>query len=72
MQDIVPRHPETIWYQSWKKFFFLYQEAERQKLHELLETETITASVLRYKLQYLPSDIKYEIQGIARKHVLEF
>ncbi|XP_015766222.1 PREDICTED: intracellular protein transport protein USO1-like [Acropora digitifera] len=38
-------------------------EAERQKLHELLETETITASVLRYKLQYLPSDIKYEIQG---------
>jgi len=38
-------------------------EAERQKLHELLEAETITASVLRYKLQYLPSDIKYEIQG---------
>ena len=55
-----------------KKTFFSYQEAERQKLHELLEAETITASVLRYKLQYLPSDIKYEIQGIAQKHVLEF
>ena len=33
-------------------------------MHELLETETITASVLRYKLQYFPSDIKNEIQGI--------
>ncbi|XP_020612495.1 trichohyalin-like [Orbicella faveolata] len=38
-------------------------EAERLKIHELLETETITASVLRYKLQYFPSDIKSEIQA---------
>ncbi|XP_078352328.1 uncharacterized protein LOC144637027 [Oculina patagonica] len=38
-------------------------ETERLKLHELLETETITASVLRYKLQYFPSDIKSEIQA---------
>ncbi|KAM7441727.1 hypothetical protein ABFA07_009266 [Porites harrisoni] len=38
-------------------------ETERLKLHELLETETITASVLRYKLQYFPSDIKNEIQA---------
>lgn len=38
-------------------------ETERMKLHELLETETITASVLRYKLQYLPGDIKSEIQA---------
>lgn len=38
-------------------------EEERLKLHELLETETITASVLRYKLKYFPSDIKSEIQG---------
>ncbi|KAJ7388464.1 hypothetical protein OS493_037456 [Desmophyllum pertusum] len=38
-------------------------ETERLKLHELLETETITASVLRYKLRYFPSDIKSEIQG---------
>ncbi|PFX20675.1 Coiled-coil domain-containing protein 175 [Stylophora pistillata] len=37
-------------------------EEERVKLHELLETETITASVLRYKLKYFPSDIKSEIQ----------
>ena len=35
------------------------------KIHELLETETITASVLRYKLQYFPSDIKSEIQGMT-------
>ena len=33
----------------------------------MLETETITASVLRYKLQYFPSDIKSEIQGIINK-----
>lgn len=38
-------------------------ETERLNLHELLETETITASVLRYKLQYFPSDIKSEIQA---------
>lgn len=38
-------------------------EEERLKLHELLETETITASVLRYKLKYFPSDIKSEIQA---------
>ena len=32
----------------------------------MLETETITASVLRYKLQYFPSDIKSEIQGMIQ------
>lgn len=42
------------------------QDEERLKLHELLETETITASVLRYKLKYFPSDIKSEIQGMIR------
>ncbi|XP_032232929.1 coiled-coil domain-containing protein 175 isoform X2 [Nematostella vectensis] len=37
-------------------------EAERTRLHEILETETIKASVLRYKLQYYPLDIRKEIQ----------
>lgn len=49
-------------------FLFCLQEAERLKIHELLETETITASVLRYKLQYFPSDIKSEIQGMIHFH----
>lgn len=42
----------------------LLQEAERLRLHELLETETIKASVLRYKLHYMPGDIRAEIQGL--------
>ena len=50
----------------------LFQETERLKLHELLETETITASVLRYKLQYFPSDIKNEIQGTLLMSIIYF
>ena len=64
----------TLWYwihlqpcDYWCLLFCL-QEAERLKIHELLETETITASVLRYKLQYFPSDIKSEIQGMIHFH----
>ena len=41
-------------------------------MHELLETETITASVLRYKLQYFPSDIKNEIQGTLLMSIIYF
>ena len=44
-------------------FSFSLQEAERIRLHELLETETIKASGLRYKLHYFPGDISSEIQG---------
>jgi hypothetical protein len=44
-------------------FVIFLQEAERLCLHESLETETIKASVLRYKLQYMPGDIRAEVQG---------
>ena len=31
MQDIVPRHLETIWYQAWKKFFFFCIRKQKDK-----------------------------------------
>lgn len=42
---------------------FHCQETQRISLYELFETETIKASVLRYKLQYLPGDILSELTG---------
>ncbi|XP_013404128.1 myosin-2 heavy chain-like [Lingula anatina] len=41
-------------------------EAERDKLHELLEIETIQASVLRHKLQVYPGKIKGEIEAAVK------
>ncbi|ELT93903.1 hypothetical protein CAPTEDRAFT_215688 [Capitella teleta] len=41
----------------------MWQEQECRKLHDKLETETIDASVLRYKLQIFPDEIKKQIQG---------
>ncbi|KAK3093277.1 hypothetical protein FSP39_013569 [Pinctada imbricata] len=38
-------------------------EEERRKIHEKLETETIHASILRHKLQFLPAQIKEEIKA---------
>lgn len=38
-------------------------ERECGLAHEILETETIKASILRHKLQFLPCEIKTEIQG---------
>ncbi|VDI30022.1 Hypothetical predicted protein [Mytilus galloprovincialis] len=37
-------------------------EKERRGAHDLLETETIHASILRHKLQFLPPSIKSEIK----------
>ncbi|XP_052058516.1 coiled-coil domain-containing protein 175-like isoform X3 [Mytilus californianus] len=37
-------------------------EKERRGAHDLLETETIHASILRHKLQFLPPQIKSEIK----------
>ena len=37
-------------------------EKERRAAHDLLETETIHASILRHKLQFLPSEVKQEIK----------
>lgn len=37
-------------------------EKERRAAHDLLETETIHASILRHKLQFLPAQIKQEIK----------
>ncbi|CAG2230091.1 unnamed protein product [Mytilus edulis] len=44
-------------------------EKERRGAHDLLETETIHASILRHKLQFLPPSIKSEIK--ERQHDLE-
>ncbi|XP_021379654.1 coiled-coil domain-containing protein 175-like isoform X2 [Mizuhopecten yessoensis] len=38
-------------------------EGERFRVHEKLETETIHASILRHKLQFLPGEIKKEIKA---------
>ncbi|CAH1790807.1 unnamed protein product [Owenia fusiformis] len=37
-------------------------ESERMKVHELLEKETIDASVLRHQLQFLPGQIAKQLQ----------
>ncbi|XP_069116380.1 coiled-coil domain-containing protein 175-like isoform X3 [Argopecten irradians] len=38
-------------------------EGERTRVHDKLETETIHASILRHKLQFLPGEIKKEIKA---------
>ncbi|XP_041469297.1 centromere-associated protein E-like isoform X5 [Lytechinus variegatus] len=38
-------------------------DAERVKLHMLLETETINSSILRHQLQFFPDQIKKEIMA---------
>jgi hypothetical protein len=42
---------------------WFYQDRDRLKLHEMLESETIKASALRYKLHRMPTQVKDEIQG---------
>jgi len=39
-----------------------FEVHECSELHELLETETIQASVLRYKLKHYPQEIRDEIK----------
>ncbi|XP_022333249.2 uncharacterized protein LOC111130456 isoform X5 [Crassostrea virginica] len=38
-------------------------DAARRKMHDRLETETIHASILRHKLQFLPAQIREEIKA---------
>lgn len=42
---------------------YFTQDGARRKMHERLETETIHASILRHKLQFLPAQIREEIKA---------
>ena len=48
-----------------------YQDMKRLKAHELLEKETIKASVLRHKLANLPHKLKAELSGLYAKKLIE-
>lgn len=39
------------------------QDAKRQRAHELLEAETIKASVLRHRLAVFPHKLRAELSG---------
>lgn len=41
----------------------IFQEKERLRLHELLETETIRGSIIRHRLLFYPAEIQKEIDG---------
>ena len=46
-------------------FYMPPQDGQRQKAHEMLEAETITASVLRHRLANFPHRLRVELQGLS-------
>lgn len=48
----------------WFGSFWYPQDAKRRKAHELLEAETIKASVLRYRLAVFPHKLRAELSGM--------
>lgn len=53
---------------SYSSWYTYVQDAKRLKAHELLEAETIKASVLRHRLATFPHKLRAELSGKLHVH----
>ena len=53
---------------SYSSWYTYVQDAKRLKAHELLEAETIKASVLRHRLAAFPHKLRAELSGKLQVH----